>query len=212
MVRHSALIVVAALTCGCVATTKYTEPTEAAVANVKTVERPRAQVWDAVVPELAKSFFVINNVDRSSGLINVSYSGNPRSYVDCGRVVIENATPQRPRVEFDGAAPSVTYEAIVPAGLLVARGTMQRSMALEGRVNLVLEEDGPTRTRVTANVQYVLSRRLTATGQYGGSSQQVDTASFTSRSVGEFASAGSQPPLRCRSTGEIERQVLELVR
>jgi uncharacterized membrane protein len=54
----------------------YVRPTShASNPNLKIVERSRDSVWDASVPELGKRFFVINNLDKSSGFINVSYTG-----------------------------------------------------------------------------------------------------------------------------------------
>ena len=39
-----------------------------------------------MVAGIGDSFFVINNLDKESGFINVSYSGDPCMFVDCGRV------------------------------------------------------------------------------------------------------------------------------
>ena len=51
--------------------------------NVKVINKSREATWNASVPQLGKQFFVINNLDKSSGFINLSYAGDPESYVDC---------------------------------------------------------------------------------------------------------------------------------
>jgi hypothetical protein len=42
----------------------------------KIINKPRDAVWNAAVPALGKQFFVINNMDRSSGFINLRESSN----------------------------------------------------------------------------------------------------------------------------------------
>src|SRR6266513_940375 len=50
------------------------------------VNEPFDAVWDRLVGRLATGFFVINNIDKASRLINVSYSSDaPGDFVDCGR-------------------------------------------------------------------------------------------------------------------------------
>jgi hypothetical protein len=61
----------------CAGKVDYIRPASQAApsANAKVIAKPRAAVWSASVPELGKQFFVSNNLDKSSGLINVSYNG-----------------------------------------------------------------------------------------------------------------------------------------
>src|SRR5688500_4758679 len=56
------------------------------IVNEKTVSRPQTLVWDELVRELSKSFYVINNIERESRIINVSFTSNtPGTFVDCGQ-------------------------------------------------------------------------------------------------------------------------------
>ena len=42
-------------------------------------------VWDRLVKNLASDFFVINNIEKNSRIINVSFSASkPTDFVDCG--------------------------------------------------------------------------------------------------------------------------------
>ncbi|UUZ73433.1 hypothetical protein LP415_09480 [Polaromonas sp. P1(28)-8] len=91
---------------GCAGKVDYIRPTTKATpgSNVKILNRPREAVWTAAVPELGKRFFVINNLDKASGLINISYSGDPEKYIDCGRITsfVKNAKGER-TYEFPGS-------------------------------------------------------------------------------------------------------------
>ena len=74
--RIAILLVAVSLVAGCAGKLDYVRPTTPAAAstNYKIIDKPREAVWNASVPELGKQFFVINNLDKSSGLINISYS------------------------------------------------------------------------------------------------------------------------------------------
>src|SRR3954449_382638 len=65
--------------------------------NTKIIAKSKDQVWDSFIPALSSKFFVINNIDKASGLINVSYSGDPEKYVDCGQQhsSVKNARGER---------------------------------------------------------------------------------------------------------------------
>ena len=64
----------------------YVRPTsDPRVENTKLVPKPRDVVWN--IPSCARKavrFFVSNNLDKSTGLVNLSYSGVPEKYLDCG--------------------------------------------------------------------------------------------------------------------------------
>ncbi len=74
--RRSFVGALVIVTCaGCAGKLEYTPPTASyAVTNSKIVNKTKEEVWSELVPALAKKFFVINNIDKSSGLINISYS------------------------------------------------------------------------------------------------------------------------------------------
>src|SRR5262245_57370267 len=81
------LLILAALACGCASRFEYIKPpSQVATPNFKMIEKPREEVWNAAIPALGKQFFVINNLDKDSGLINLSYAGDPEQYIECGRI------------------------------------------------------------------------------------------------------------------------------
>ena len=157
MKKLAGLLVSAALA-GCASgNTSYNQPAvHVSSENAKTVESPRETVWNASVPELGKQYFVINNLDKSSGLINVSYAGDPEKYVDCGQITsyVKNARGER-TYQFPGSSAQENYEMMDQNALF----QVQRKMNLEGRVNLIFEEIGPNQTLVTANTLYVLTKQ-----------------------------------------------------
>jgi hypothetical protein len=111
-----ATLVVAVLA-GCAGKVDYIRPTMHTTPgqNTKLIQKPRDAVWAASVPALSKQFFVINNLDKSSGLINISYSGDPEKYIDCGRITsfVKNAQGER-TYDFAGAKAQQNYEIMNP--------------------------------------------------------------------------------------------------
>src|SRR4029453_12877985 len=76
----------------------YTKPVQRTYdANSITVNLSKDELWKGLIPILGKQFFVINNLDKDSGFINLSYSGDPERYVDCGVLTstVSNARGER---------------------------------------------------------------------------------------------------------------------
>jgi hypothetical protein len=174
----------------------------------KTVDRARADTWRFLIPQLARTFFVINNLDQSSGLVNVSYSGDPERFVDCGHIVSRVKNLQGERVyDFPASRARQTYEVRTESG---AYGLVERAMSLEGRVNLVLEELSPTRTRLTANIRYILARHVRI--HSGGSVQDYsESIYFGSTDRSSFPTSSHGKPTVCQSTGALEKELLQLM-
>lgn len=198
---------------GCAGKVDYVRPTVqvAPSFNVKTIEKGREAVWNASVPELGKQFFVINNLDKSSGLMNISYTGDPERYIDCGRITsfVKNAQGER-TYAFAGSKAQQTYEIMNPG---VGLFFLDRRMNLEGRVNLIFEEIGPTTTRVTANTRYVVTRTQTIRNAANNFPQTgTETISFNSAGGASFPANSKGQSAECVSTGALEREVLSAVK
>jgi hypothetical protein len=88
--RYEGLLLLFALT-GCTvpgaSKLDYSPPKDPDVQNNEvSISEPFDTVWDRLVGRLATGFFVINNIDKASRFINVSFSSDtPESYVDCGQ-------------------------------------------------------------------------------------------------------------------------------
>ena len=196
---------------GCAGKLDYVRPAKhASVSNIKTINKPRDVVWNSAVPELGKRFFVINNLDKSSGLINISYSGDPESYIDCGRVTsyVKNARGER-TYDFPGAKAQQTYEVMNGAGLFF----IDRRMDLEGRVNLIFEDIGGNSTRVTANTRYVVTRKITARSAANNIPQTLDNSiSFNSGGSASFPATADGRATECVPTGKLEQDILSAIK
>lgn len=197
----------------CAGKVDYVRPTTvvAPASNVKVVERPRDAVWAASVPELGKQYFVINNLDKASGLMNISYSGDPERYIDCGRITsyVQNARGER-TYDFAGAKAQQAYEVMNPA---VGLFFIDRRMSVEGRVNLIFEDIGGTSTRVTANTRYVVTRAQTIRSAANDASHSAnDTISFNSGGAASFPSNSQGQSAECVANGALEREILSAIR
>lgn len=195
---------------GCAGKVDYIKPSALANAeNSKVINKPRQVVWDAAVPQLGKEFFVINNLDRSSGLINISYAGDPEKYIDCGRIVsyVKNARGER-TYDFPAAKQQMNYE-IMTTNLFF----LNRQMNLEGRVNLIFEEVSPDQTRISANTRYVVKRDRTVRDVRDRSETQSDSIGFNTNASASFPAGGSNlEATTCQPTGALEREILSNIR
>lgn len=211
--RYLLVVTLSLFVAGCAGKLDYTRPTAqvAPSSNVKTVDRPREAVWNASVPELGRQFFVINNLDKSSGLMNISYTGDPERYIDCGRITsyVKNARGER-TYNFAGAKAQQSYEVMNPS---VGLFQFDRRMNLEGRVNLIFEETGPTTTRVTANTRYVVTRTQIVQSTANNIPQtKTDTVLFNSGAGASFPMNSLGQAAECVSTGALEREILSVIK
>lgn len=209
--KITASLIIVILIAGCAGKLDYVRPSQSgSTINSKIIERSREAVWNASLPELGKQFFVINNLDKSSGLINLSYSGNPEKYIDCGRVTsfVKNARGER-TYDFAGATAQQSYEVMNANGLF----QLERKMSLEGRVNLVFEEVGATQTKVTANTRYVVQRQQTARNAANNFPQSTsDNISFNFGSSAMFPGNRDGRATECISTGVLELEILSAIK
>jgi hypothetical protein len=179
------------------------------IQNTKVINKSRDQVWNAAIPALGKQFFVINNLDKSSGLVNISYTGDPERYIDCGQIssYVMNARGER-TYRFPAASANQTYEVLIPQGLF----SINRRMSIEGRMNLIFEELGPAETRVTANTRYVITRQTQIQSVANGQVNNLtDTISFNSGGSASFPATNDGKAVECLENGVLETQVLSLI-
>lgn len=197
---------------GCAGSLNYIKPEPAAKLNNSIViNKPFDSVWKSVVPELGKQFFVINNLDKSSGLINISYTGNPEKYIDCGRItsVVKNIKGER-TYDFAGASASQDYEILkVGVGLF----SLHRTMNLDGRMNLIFEDLGANQTRITANTKYIVTK-TNSINQAGRPQVHTTTEviNFNSGESANFPKDRNNEFTTCASNGAFEKDVLSIIK
>jgi len=195
---------------GCAGRVGYDPPTPVQVPSVVEIPLARNAVWDAMIAQLGKSWFVINVLDRSSGLLNLTYRGNPDAHLECGRITshVKNLAGTR-NYDFPAASARQQYE-VLEAGRLLK---VDRTVSLEGRVNLVLEAPAARRTRATVSAQYAVTRtvHVETVGGAAPAPPRSHTITFMTGEVGTFPSEGNAPTVVCRSSGALERELLDMV-
>jgi hypothetical protein len=147
----------------------YTKHEPKTISNEIIVNQPYSQVWDKLVRELSKSFYVINNIDKESRIINLSFSTQkPTDYVDCGQT--QRTFKQGDKTEnFDyNVADSSEYKFATPKQEAPAFSNfviIRRNVSLEGRSNIYLAplENDNAQTTVAVNTRYMLT--LDTTGE-----------------------------------------------
>jgi len=204
----------------------YTPNTARTVPNEKTVGRPQAIVWDELVRELSKSFFVINNIERESRIINVSFNSNtPLEYVDCGRTRRTFAQGEKVETfEYDVAASS-TYKVATERQEHPAFSNyvlFRRETSLEGRSNIYVAPDpgDSSRTVVSVNTRYIWAVRVNGSNfaeHISGNRFARGTQPERNFSIIFSTNKPSQPSSDldrtiCFGKGKLEGDILNMVR
>lgn len=172
---------------GCVPEYVPPPPPAPQIVNSVVINQPFETVWSAAVPALGRSFFVINNIAKDSGLINLSYSGSPNNMV-----ILNQNLPF--------CTPASGFEAGIGASCLNGQPS------LEGRINLIFVKITDQVTRVTVNVRYQLTLPYVDDQERPASVQ----SQFNTGQVGGFtlpALAGIQ----AFATGNLESSVIQLI-
>ena len=193
----------------CAGELKFTPPAESySLNNSTTVNKNKDEVWKTIVPQLGKSFFVINNLDKESGIINVSYSGNPENYVDCGRIYsyVKNARGER-TYDFPASRGHQQYEVMEKGEYY----TCDRKIDCEGRINVIVQEISSNETQISINIKYVLTKTARVSNAMGDSRTSTDTISFVSGQQGQFRGSGQYSGTICKSNGRLEQEILSIL-
>lgn len=174
--------------------------------NFKIIDKPKAAVWKEIIPSLGQSFFVINNIDADSGLINISYSGDPENYLDCGIInsYVKNARGER-TYRFPASKGYQQYETFHKGQNLIF---IERKMDLDGRINLIVQDISDNKTKITANVRYLVTKNIDAADTQGRTKHWNDSISFNS---GGSAAFPGQQLTTCYPTGRLEQEILNMV-
>ena len=163
-------------------------------------------VWKKMIYGIGDSFFVINNLDKESGFINVSYSGDPCMFVDCGRIYskVIRAAAREEIYDFPACKEYQSYKWVNKRG---DYGITERSMELNGRANIVIQEV-ENGTHVKVKVMYIVHHRGRL---YNAESKLFDTydesISFTSNSGDSFPDGP-----KCVANGKFEKRILDILK
>ena len=203
----------------------YQDGQETRIENRVILDEDFDLVWNRLVGNLSKTFYVINNIDKESRLINVSFNLNDKlsDYVDCGKTSRSFQLGDLNEVITYKVANSSNYftESNVPPNPNITYLKMYRDTSLEGRANIYVAPETTGETTVMINNRYVVSiktsfdtylyavlyKRHIEQNQFGRrlNNPQPDPVSFNTNSV-------STGDITCASTGKFESDILKLAR
>jgi hypothetical protein len=183
---------------------KYTQPK-----NIVVVNMSKNKLWRKIITKISQNFYVVNSMDKESGFINISYSGNPEPYVDCGMLTAEfSSAVEQSSQTFPGAVQKVDYTLLKRPRMYNAH----REMRMDGRVSIILQEDSKTATMASINTRYTLKRTMTLTSVDYRAHARTQTA-YTEFNMGQSGTLpGSPDYLQCVPTGEFERKIIGLIK
>jgi hypothetical protein len=207
MLGRICVAVACAVFAGCASSTiayqqpAYPKPPE----NEIVIAEPFDVVWDRLVKNLSADFFVINNIEKASHLINVSFSSSsPSNFVDCGETnrTFTNASGKQNYTYL--TANSSFFTLTNDRGLAF---NAKRKTSLDGRANIYVALDsGGTLVRV--NTRYALSVDISyyqLSGEPAGN--QSTSWAFNTREVFHDSEPNSQ--IVCVSTGFLEQKIID---
>ena len=160
-----------------------------------------AEVVGQIVEALNGPRFGITHVDRQEGVVTASFRADPDDYLDCGSLTAISSKGEE--AVFPVASRRLQYE--VPLENKTRIGTVERDLALDGRLVIKVSPIGPDRSEVRVEGDYVLSRLASLAGNAGQTlsrSQQV--IAFGSGQAIGFGDGKT----RCQSNGQLEQETL----
>jgi hypothetical protein len=191
--RFSLALLAILLFSGCgVTTPDYTAPQSSASIDKTTVALDQSydETWDQLINFTSSRFFAIDNYEKDSGLMTLSFSSEPGRFVECGEI----STDGPPAYEGD----YVQWFSERPA-----------TLDLDGRMNLNVREAGENETEVDVNVRYV----VTATGANGVQAAQwsFNTGGSDTQQV-RANNFGATQTRTCQPTHEAEKVIIDGIR
>jgi len=201
---------------------KYSTSLSNKVQNEKTVTKSFDEVWTQLIEGISKSFFVINNVEKVSGIINVSFhSDEPEDYIDCGKSTRTLEWKGNKEVFNYEIAEDSTYKL---AGKNVGEleqfatiATVNRKTSLEGRFNVFVSSKG-SQTTISTNARYVFTTKVSGEWvAYNAYDQVMNREAmppevFTTTFNTNVPNKGDENTPVCNSKGNLEAVILDLIR
>ncbi|RBP84249.1 hypothetical protein EBI01_05585 [Marinomonas rhizomae] len=180
----------------------YTKPSSQTIINQIVINEKFDTIWDRLVKNLASDFFIINNIEKSSRIINVSFStGKPSDYVDCGNTVREFNNARGKSLYTYDPSDSASYTFTNLQGHAF---NAIRTSRLNGRTNVYLAPEGEG-TVISVNTKYVVDVDVKyyniVNNQFAGN--ENFTFDFSTKS--EFSNPGG---VTCVARGNLEQKIL----
>ena len=155
------------------------------------------ETWTSVVDFVNDSFFKIENLEKDSGLLTLSFgSKEPENFIDCGDFEYT--------LFFTGEEFKGSYIDYVKSGLLAV---------LEAKMNINIQKIDNESTKISINTNYTFSTQH-ALGYYDPKLNQ--TYSFVSGGYQTIdvinPISGSIPTRTCKSTNFAEKAIFKVIK
>lgn len=214
-----AMAVVMAFGAGCSAKleTTFEPPQEYPIDNSRIFNASYDVVWKATIDSVGSSFFVLENIEKDSGILSLSFSvKKPSDYVDCG-VVSQKGKDyygKEYQTTFLGAETPVKRMIVLPDRQM---WPVYREITLSGKANILVQALSKNTTKVSINTRYVLDLVNTVSYQvYVGGFSTIPQSqtikqqmSFTGNELGQIPGAPTDQVLKCYSKFTLEQQILD---
>lgn len=203
-----ALVFIVAFGGGCAGkiNTNITPPNDYDVQETKIYNKPYDIVWKSVVQSIGSSYFVLENIEKDSGILSLSFTTQtPEDLIDCGTIE-ESGTVQMQKynLKYKGTDNNITRTVISDNGLI---GTALRKFSVSGKSNILVKSIGTKSTQVTVKTRYIVELRYNIFIQGAVAPIQTNhSMHFTGKEVGTF---NVQNSMMCRSKGTLERSIFE---
>lgn len=180
------------------------EPNE--IKNTKVINKTYEDSWKELINNLTENSFVINNMSKDSGFINISFStNNPSQYIDCGEW---NGHFKNMRGEanynFKGEE-STQFTSMHGTSMVNVISTK----SLSGRINVLLQKVSEKQQKMKVNVKYVLTGTNKNMYVYPPRTNIVNwNVDFSTKNDGRAQGGQTQ----CQTTGYLEEQLLNYIK
>ena len=171
------------------------------------VDKPLDSAWTTLIHGLAISSFDIVTMDRQSGFVSATCTGDPEEYVDGGEVVFvatsRTAGGRKDTVRYHAARAETSWTVQALGNSFRA----DRQVYLDGKVNIILQEAGAHRSRMTVNVRYTVTINESRQPPDGEVERTQDVVTFNTGQAGRTPSGVIFQP-----TGRLEEAIVGLLR
>jgi len=211
------IIVLGLIIIGC-SSVRYNSPTITPMGSERKIiiDKNKDKVWDTLLSGLADRFFSINNIEKDSGFINVSFFSNDScDYVDCGGYKTRSGNTNinlNNNIGKESAS-----ERIIPicdcdinkygnfsSGIWQFKSC---STKIEGRINILVQEVSSEKTSLFIDIRFLVHHSSNLWNAWDGSNMynRYDVTF-------ESDTSGEDNGIVCTSTGNLEKEVMAIIK
>ena len=195
---------------GCASSSlNYTPPKQLIkneIVTNKIIYKDYEKAWNELINNLVDNSFIINNLDKESGFINVDYTLNdPINYVDCGEWQgYFKDLKYDEKYQFNGAE-STNY--ITKYAYSIAK--VKSNKNLSGKINILLQKLDDKKQNLKVNIKYVLQNKNVYNVLFPKKKKSINwKIEFDSKNKGYSKISKTQ----CQSKGVLEKEILNYIK